>query len=188
VALVRSPASTAAQEPLSSSPAVSAGAPADTITSTTQAEALQWHALGRVAIKTPTQGLTAQLDWQQAAAISTVHIQGLLGLGAVTIISSATHMTIIKAGNTTEYALDDPQLQAFLLQQLGTLLPLGSLRYWLRGGYDPTLPVSVDASGFMQQEWHVSVEPPQASGTAVHKLELTHERDRIRVVLDQWLE
>jgi len=149
-------------------------------------EAPVWEMTGRMALKTATQGWSADLHWIQRRDVSEVIIQGPLGLGRVVLRWTATAVTVDSAQGVTTYAWDDPALQQFMRTQLLIPLPLASLPYWFRGERDPQLEGESRADGFSQAGWDVHLTPTNAQGSMLQKIELTQGNVRLRLIVDHW--
>lgn len=159
---------------------------ADTIQQSPE-PSLVWHLQGRVAIKTPHQGLTAHLEWSQKADRAEIELQGPLGIGTLQMVLDARAVTITQKTKTVTYAVDDPQLTQFLVEQLSAELPLASLRYWLHGNHDPHSEWAITDNGFSQNGWRVHLEQKRHIDGPIDRLEIQNDTTRIRVIIDQWI-
>lgn len=146
----------------------------------------QWQLTGRVAIKTATQGLSADVQWDQYPHQSRLVVQGPLGLGRLNIRLDAYGVEVQSTQARQTYGWDDPHLKQFLLNQLLAPLPLESLSFWMRGEADPAQPSEVQGDGFLQAGWAVAITPAHARGSEVKKVEFTQGDVRVRLVVDQW--
>jgi outer membrane lipoprotein LolB len=150
-----------------------------------------WHAAGRVAVKTGTDGWNASFDWREAAGRGELGVRGPFGAGAARIVRTAESITI-EQGSSAPIEVPAPfdTLEPVLVERLGAPLPLAQLRWWLVGIPAPDLPSHGGGNAFEQSGWQVRVDEyvPVAGAPAPLPRRLVLERDtaRIRVVVDRW--
>jgi outer membrane lipoprotein LolB len=117
-------------------PPVSVGQSWETTRSELQAR--DHYALkGRVAVAAGKDGFNAGLRWKQDGTLSQVSLEGPLGAGAVQISADGNNLSIV---NSHGDHLDSEAAHAELAARLGFDPPLSSLRYWILGVPDPTMP------------------------------------------------
>jgi outer membrane lipoprotein LolB len=151
----------------------------------------QWHAVGRVAVKQASEGWSAGFDWQQRATRADIQVRGPLGIGAVVIVLTPSHLRI-ESGQRPLLELDAPfdAMDSVLQQRLGVAVPLPMLRYWMLGVPDPSAPSVERAGGFEQLEWQVTPTERAAvvglAGALPTRLDIRHGDTRVRWVIDQW--
>jgi len=117
-------------------PPVSVGQTWETTRSELQAR--DHYALkGRVAVAAGKDGFNAGLRWKQEGSHSQVSLEGPLGAGAVQISADGNTLSIV---NSHGDHLDSDAARAELVGRLGFDPPLSSLRYWILGVPDPTMP------------------------------------------------
>jgi len=107
-------------------------------TTRSELQALDHYALrGRVAVAAGKDGFNAGLRWKQDGGHSQVSLEGPLGAGAVQISVDGNTLSIV---NSHGDHLDRDAARAELVGRLGFDPPLSSLRYWILGVPDPTMP------------------------------------------------
>lgn len=139
---------------------------------------------GRVAIARDGEGFSGSWRWAQRAHRSTLELQGPLGVGGLSLEFNS------------EGAVDEASRLA-LEQQLGFVLPVESLRYWMLGVPDPREGgeerMAADAArldGLQQKGWTVSFKNyapvPGAEYELPQRIEASRESLRVRLVIEGW--
>ena len=145
-----------------------------------------WQVSGRVAVAADGRGASASLDWLQAGSASDVRLRGPFGSGALRILM-----------DDGELALEDGQggrlagadAHRYLLDQLGTDLPIAALRFWLLGMPAPGEPSDETFGGdgrlvsFRQSGWLVEIPRYQKVGNGVLPARLAASDGAVRVKL-----
>jgi len=150
-----------------------------------------WQATGRVAVRAGNDGFSASFDWQEAAGHGELGVRGPFGAGAVRI-SRSDERIVIESGTAAPLEVLAPfeALEPELTARLGFPLPLGPLRYWVRGVPAPGEPADGTGAEFRQAGWQVSVTAfvpvAGAPGPLPARLTLTRDTTRIRVLVDRW--
>jgi len=169
------------------------GAPAGPSTAEQAAIALlaDWHARGRVAVHSATDGFNASFDWRETAGRSELDVRGPLGAGAAHISRSDELIRIdTGSGAPLDIAAPFASLEPELTARLGFPLPVDSLRYWVLGVPAPAEASEPLAAGFRQGGWEVSFSAfaavPGAPGPLPVRLALTRGPTRIRVLVSSW--
>ncbi|MEP4559183.1 lipoprotein insertase outer membrane protein LolB [Cobetia amphilecti] len=88
-----------------------------------------WQLAGKVGIRTPEEGHSANLDWQQDGDDYHMLITGPLGAGRTTLVRDADGVRL----SSSEGDFEAPDAESLMLAQLGWSLPLGALDNWVRG-------------------------------------------------------
>lgn len=142
---------------------------------------------GRVSVANAQEGAVATLAWRQQATRAAVDLQGPAGLGA-------RRWQFETSAGANASALDDGRALEALL---GVALPWGSVRYWLLGVPDPSLPVeerrSDDATrlaALTQAGWEVHYLDYRPVGLArvelPARLEIRRDAWRLRLAIREW--
>ena len=147
----------------------------------------RWQLDGRVAVKVDTQGWTATFAWNEDAPAAELRLAGPFNIGSLVITQSADGLSL--NGGPPGDAVTQQ-----LREKFGFDLPLNSLRYWLLGVPDPSIPYEIlrndqdRASRLTQVDWSVEYDKYVAAGDDVlpGHIELTRGRIRVRVVVERW--
>ncbi|WP_114418496.1 lipoprotein insertase outer membrane protein LolB [Marinospirillum perlucidum] len=116
------------------------------------AELWHWRAQGRLAIKTPNDGQTLNLDWQQDGYSYQLQIFGPLGQGSARLDGRPFYVTLVTSDGQTLQAASPEQL---LRQGLGLQLPLSNMVYWIRGLPAPGPYQQLNTSSLLQDGWQL---------------------------------
>jgi len=151
---------------------------------------------GRVAVAAGKDGFNATLHWTQNGSRSQVSLEGPLGAGGVQITADGANLSIV---NSHGDHLDSEAARAELVARLGFDPPLSSLRYWILGVPDPTMP-SKEALDPQQQRlqsieqdgWQIDyggyMPGGAGAGSAALPAKMTVQRSgvRVRLIVDGW--
>ena len=155
-------------------------------------QALQRFQLsGRVAVAVGQQGFNADLRWTQRGTRTRMVLSGPFGAGATEVSDAGGALSVLTARGQH---LGNTAARAVLERQLGFDPPLASLRYWILGVPDPSLPasVTVDASQRLsrlkQAGWSIEYRAYTPVGVEWLPRLLTVKRAavRLRMVVDAW--
>jgi outer membrane lipoprotein LolB len=182
-------------------PPVSAGQAWETTRSELQAR--DHYALkGRVAVAAGKDGFNAGLRWTQDGTHSQVSLEGPLGAGAVQISADGKDLSIV---NSHGDHLDSEAARAELVARLGFDPPLSSLRYWILGVPDPTMPFNevldlqqqrlqsleqggwqIDYTGYMPGAGGGGSGAGAAAAWLPAKMTVQRAGVRVRLIVDGW--
>jgi outer membrane lipoprotein LolB len=155
---------------------------------------------GRVGVAAGKDGFNASLRWTQAGTRSNVSLEGPLGIGAVQIALDGDTLSVV---NSHGDHLASDAARAELAARLGFDPPLKSLRYWVVGAPDPTLPAkeNIDPQqqrlqSLEQEGWQVDysaymptdLKPVGSAGGLALPAKMTVQRPgvRVRLVIASW--
>ena len=97
-----------------------------------------WRASGKVGLRTQRSGQSANFMWQQMGAKYTIELSGPLRAGRVLLQGNNEFVTITNAQGRKTFSRYP---STALARELGTPLPVNSLRYWLKGLPDPNFEI-----------------------------------------------
>jgi outer membrane lipoprotein LolB len=164
------------------------GAPAPWDERLTQLERAEvWQLDGRAAAALGQQGWQASLTWRQNGSSSDLHLAGPLGVGA-------TEIRLTPAGLSLNGAPPSVTVMAELEEKLGFNLPLDTLRFWLLGIPDPSIPFDLTrneqdrALRLSQGGWTIDYDQymPSNGDVLPKRLVLTRSTARLRIAVDHW--
>jgi outer membrane lipoprotein LolB len=146
---------------------------------------------GRIGVAVKQDGFTAKLRWQQRGKQSQLALDGPLGVGGVRITSDGGSLKVI---NSRGQQLDSDAAKQEIEAKLGFEPPIASLRYWVLGVPDPSMPAdetlddSKRLSTLKQDGWQVEYTAyTNVRGQALpSKATLTREGVRVRLSVDNW--
>lgn len=144
----------------------------------------RFESYGRVAIARDGEGFSGSWRWAQRAQRSTLELQGPLGVGGLSL------------NFDSEGTVDEASRRA-LEQQLGFVLPVESLRYWMLGVPDPRerseermSSMASRLDSLQQNGWTVAFKNyapvPGGDYELPQRIEATRESLRVRLVIEGW--
>lgn len=119
---------------------------------------LNWKFRGHFIFKSPANKFSANVFWQQKHNNYDIRVFGPLGFGAAQLQGNDKQV-ILKDAHAHIYTATNPE--ALMQQQLGWLLPVSSLYYWLRGLPAPGSVTSIHYDSYhridrlRQQGWQI---------------------------------
>lgn len=158
-----------------------------------RAEAVRaWTLLGRAAIQTEREGVSAAVRWVEQDGVYTLRLMGPFSQGSYELSGDAAGV-VLRTPDGRDLQAEDPE--ALLQGALGWSLPVSGLRYWIRGipapGSEPS-GLRLDALGRMtdveQDGWRISV----LRYTALQGLDLPEKlfmesrRLKLRIAVQSW--
>ncbi len=154
-------------------------------------ELRHWKLQGAIAVRTPADGGSANLNWQQNGQTYSLSLFGPLGANAVQIYGKPGLVTLQTPEGKTFSAPDAEQL---LYRQLGWKLPVSNLYYWARGLPVPSLPAQKEFDQYhrltrlTQQNWQLWFKQYAVFNHAElpTKIVLQHPQLNIKIVIYQW--
>jgi outer membrane lipoprotein LolB len=92
-----------------------------------------WGVSGKIGITTPNDSVAGFIEWQQRGHDFNVYVSGPMALGNTRIKGNSDKISITKNGKTKS-GLNPQQL---IYEQLGWLLPVQNLPFWIKGQASP---------------------------------------------------
>lgn len=150
---------------------------------------------GRAALRQAEKGTQASLAWVQRGEDARLRLSGPFGAGALRVELEGDLLTMEDSRGTR---LSGPDAEAALVEQVGFVPPLASLRWWLLGlpapGHEAQL--QRDEAGLparlSQQGWQVEYQEFREEllgpgKTAMpRRMRATREALDLRLVIDRW--
>jgi outer membrane lipoprotein LolB len=145
----------------------------------------EWHLDGRVAITSPKDSWSANIEWSHLPNSEKIKLYGPLGQGAVVIELTGDVVKIDRGGGNVQTS---SQPEQFINQQLGLFVPLQSLRFWAVGLPEAGQKFQETDDGFVQNGWLIAYKEMQKTGaeTMPHKMAVTDGHAKLKLIVDQW--
>jgi outer membrane lipoprotein LolB len=152
----------------------------------------EWEFRGRIAVKAGDEGFNGKFNWAQRYDAFNATVAGPLGIGTVRIEGDGQSV-VLTDKDGVETALNDAERE--LRYRYGWTIPVASLRYWVLGIPDPSVPAvtELDDHGRLvrleQSDWVVQISRYRDGGgqQMPRILSATNPDTRVRMVIDRWL-
>lgn len=149
-----------------------------------------WDIEGRIAIRSYNDAVNANLRWQQHGDHYEINLSGPFGSGAVHLRGAPGVVTLQTDGK--EMVAQDAE--SLLYRATGLLVPVESLKYWIRGLPEPDGRGTrmLDPQGRLaqvsQDRWKVRFRAyePVASQQMPVKVFVDNHQLSVRIVIDKW--
>jgi len=143
-----------------------------------------WAMDGRLLIK-GQDIMTANINWQHKPKIDKLKLAGTLGLGAIYIELNEQGILIDKGYGNKQASMN---VDAFIAQKIGFVVPITALRRWLVGVPLVGTPVIWFDDGFEQLGWQVRYGSFMSTqvGEMPHKLRVEKDKINLKLVVDKW--
>lgn len=135
-----------------------------------------------MSIRTTEEALSFSLAWIQQAHSYDIRLSGMLGVPVAHLYGSESGVTI-ELPSKGKYQADSAS--DLLFQHTGLVLPLESLRFWVRGDPLPGKTFERDQSTLMQSGW--KIEYLEYQGLDPVRIRLTRPDLSIMLVVKAWI-
>lgn len=155
-----------------------------------------WQAVGKLAVKVPNDGGSANLKWTQSGQSYQIDLNGPFGSGKVTINGQPNSVTLSEAGQLPQTAKTAEEL---IRKNTGWNIPVTQLAFWVRGLPDPNTKVihfTPNAQGLIgeleQLGWKVSygdylnASTPTTSIPMPGRIIAEYKDVRLTLVVREW--
>jgi outer membrane lipoprotein LolB len=151
-----------------------------------------WQCIGRIAIRTETQGGTVNLDWKQAGDFSRVTLSAPLNQGVVELTGQPNLMMITDSSGNQEITRDP---QTTIAKLTGWQIPITALPDWIRGiPHQPNASFNLNAQGLLQtlhdSGWTIEYEqymPVAALNLPMpKKINVSKDNVVLKLIVDSW--
>lgn len=154
------------------------------------AQLTHWQANGRFAYKTPHDGGSASVRWQQQNDHGELHFSGPMGFGSATLHWQPGFAKL----TTSKASTNAPSAETLTYELTGLALPADALLYWLRGLPWPHAEASLvrNTQGHPQRltqlNWQLEYDRwQQIDGYWLpHRLKAKHNSDSFTFVIQHW--
>jgi outer membrane lipoprotein LolB len=154
----------------------------------------QWHMSGKLGVRAPHDSASLYVDWRQADDAYEIQLSGPMGQGGGSISGDAAGVSLHRDGQVRRAA----SAEALVQQAFGWQLPMGALRYWVRGLPAPGLTsraalernaqgllVSQEQAGWVLEYSHYKLVQGQALPGKL-KAESTRLGLRLVLIVNDW--
>lgn len=152
----------------------------------------RWHLTGRVAVRIDQEAWSANVRWGQRQDAYLLDVYGPLGQGRLRLNGDSEGVTATSREGEQVSARSP---EALLFQELGWMLPVSGLRYWVRGIPAPEVPESslaLDELGRLarleQAGWSIEFSA-YGEGDGIdlpRRIRLDNGEIFVRLVIDEW--
>ncbi|MDQ7015475.1 MAG: lipoprotein insertase outer membrane protein LolB [Gammaproteobacteria bacterium] len=149
----------------------------------------RWQLEGKLALHSEQQSGSAQLWWRQTKSEFDLRITPPFGVNKVRIRGGEREVVLYPASG---HPLRASSAEALLQREVGWLLPLQSLRYWVLGLPAEATEFELNAQGQLQslfyQGWQVSFVAYQLFETMIlpSELVLRYQDLKLRLAIHEW--
>ncbi len=118
-----------------------------------------WQVRGKMSVRTPDDGATGYLDWQQQQREFDIYIAGPLGQGATRLSGDGHSAELTLPGWDEPRSAESPE--ELMLLYMGWNFPVSDIRYWVKGQPSPRgdAQTTYDESGLLssmeQYGWEI---------------------------------
>jgi outer membrane lipoprotein LolB len=152
-----------------------------------------WNAEGKLALRTPTQSESANVNWQQQGDTARIKLNGPLGVAATSLYSNGRILVIRQGEESSNLDLADRDA---LRRRTGWDLPLLALPHWIKGVPAPDIEIQHLETGpdpallqlLRQDDWEIRYEAYADFGGLVLpvKLHIRHRDTTVRLIIRDW--
>ena len=140
-----------------------------------------WQLRGRIAVRTAEDAVSFTIRWSQIQDQFDIRLSTTLGILVAHIYGDDHGVTLVSDGDS--YSANTAQV--LLHQQIGLLLPVDDLRYWVRGKPAPTTSFQWLENTLCQSDWLIEYKTYKHGKPM--KLKMTHARASITLAIKKWL-
>lgn len=146
----------------------------------------RWTLEGRVGIVAGEEGGSGSLDWTQQGETVALRLNGPFGVGGFSVTGDGEALTLRTSDGES---LTTADLEAELAWRLGYVIPVRSLRYWVRGlpAPGPVQETRVDRAGLLRElrqgGWRVRYQAYESVGPYVLPVRMSVEGEGVRLKL-----
>lgn len=145
-----------------------------------------WVFDGRLAVKDSRDSWSANVNWSHDPDDDVLKLAGPLGQGSA-VIRLTPDKVVIDRGNGNVQTSERPE--AFIREQLGVVIPVRALRFWVLGVPEPNRPHARTVDGFTQTGWLVAYPQMQrvrADLSLPRKITVSNQQTKLKLVIDRW--
>lgn len=145
----------------------------------------EWSFEGRLAITGAGDSWTANIVWLHRPGHEEIKLSGPLGQGAALVTLDDDSVTIDRGNGDVQSSED---VEGFVGQKLGLVVPVKLLRFWVVGVPQPDLAFNETDNGFTQLNWLNEYKQIMAVGERLmpQRVYVTNGKIKLKLIVDQW--
>lgn len=153
-----------------------------------------WRLEGRINVRTPDDGWTANVEWRHADDENRIALNGPFAQRAASIVHKKDFLAFAAADGSRAES-DDPE--KLLMERLGFSVPLDALRYWVMALPAPEQDFTPHAAppdaaalvGFDQAGWSMHYDSFMQEGVWVlpRKMVIQGRGVVLKLIVDSWV-
>jgi len=143
-----------------------------------------WEFYGRMLIRSD-EVLNVNITWRHESQRDELSLFGLLGLGKKKIIVDSKGISLDEGSGEK---VRSANVDEFIAQRLGFLVPITALRSWVLGRpLDGVMVTKID-DGFEQLGWQVIASRYKQTrlGVMPHKIKVSNSNIKLILIIDRW--
>ncbi len=144
-----------------------------------------WFFSGRMSLTDKNHSISANVEWEHEPKEDVINLSGSFGLGRVRVVLAGRSVEINMDGRQEKYIgnVDD-----ILSSELGIVVPVSALKYWVLGVADPNAVYKDEGRGFVQHGWRVSYLQMQANGDyeLPRKIKAEQGGAKLKLIVSHW--
>ena len=146
----------------------------------------RWSFEGRLAFKGKNDSWSANISWEHSSEVEKIKLSGPLGQGSVVILLAGDGVTIDRGGGDVK---SSAQAEEFINQQLGMIVPVQSLRYWVTGLPEPSCSYKDTDVGFIQSGWLNEYKQMRSVNDRAmpYKMTVMNSQVKLKLIIDHWV-
>ena len=140
-----------------------------------------WQMRGRVGIKMPNEALSFSVNWYQEPQSFDIRLSSTLGISVAHVYGDETSVAIDVPGKGKFQAESASEL---LERYTGLILPIESLRYWVRGNPAPGVQFQRNGTLLRQSGWEINYL--DFEGENPRHMRITKADIKVTLVVSSW--
>lgn len=148
-------------------------------------ELAYWTFEGRLSVTGPNDSSSANIIWEHTPTQERLRLAGPLGQGAVIISLIGNEVSIDRGGGDIRRSGGADE---FISKELGMIVPVQSLRYWVVGLPEPYKNFQYLGEGFQQGGWLAEFKEMQsvAGELMPRKIAVFNDKVKLKLFIDNW--
>ncbi len=145
-----------------------------------------WRLKGRIAMSNASDSWSANIDWVHEKNKESIGLSGPLGQGSARIVLLPDLIVIDQGDGKVGYSTN---IDSYIKQQLGFVVPVTALRFWVLGLPAPDRDFVRLEEGFEQLLWEVHFLSfiPVGNNLMPRKIIIKKKSAKLKLVVEQWI-